>query len=1346
MAYDLTPILEAIETIVNKKVSDAQYTKILTGKIKSQIQDNIYEVAFDNNSILAKTTGNIQLEVNDTVKLLQINGAENVNENTFILGKSEDLARAGFDINVGELKNIVSIAGPATTTSLSWAQEVNIDFNSADINKIKKVLIDQQLCCLKAKFKLTDAFKQDHDNGHYGLKLIIQYKTTTNVIKTIEEELDVVDMVGEPYKFFNEVEQQKVFKLNLYDLLEINSITLIAYTKDFGKSTSDTILEISDINFATVQYKEKGNEYTVELDGGSTRVGFVSKTQQDINTYTLLAQVKKNGNNFVNKNLVYYWFKKNPTIKVGNDLYCSYGGEGWACLNKSYIQSILAVGSTLGSDEKRKIWEDGGNRLVISEADTLQYHNYYKCVVVYNNDIVISSIEKDVINLDKNEVNIYFTVEPNQKSFTSKEQAFKLTCYPTGKSYSWYYLNDQNNKFQLTGNTNVLNLTGNDVNIDNYNYVTIVCEVTDIGEFIGQAARVFNNNLIEQYQEKVEYCSSADGEVQNINESDWQDTIDNTWYDKSPGYIFVKTTDQNNFSEISCYWDYRDDIGASDGVHHINGKYAKQTTAFNNMTKGGKERGIWFNTNNELLINANFIKTGALDATLITTGALVVGDLFKANVKNPEVTIGGFTVSSNALCWPKNNKPNTENEYVYLGQEGLKLGNKFSIDQKGNISWSSSNSPVKQMYNTINAEKPVKDSSGNWIWNGWHEIEQPTDIYFIQSSDGGESWAGPYLIQGKDGKGVSDIETKFYASSTNNPIWENVLESDWKDNPDKTTYSSVNKYLFIRQTITYTDGTSTIQGPYINAVWGNPGSPATITRDEIIGLLSQYPGQDGIYNLDGLVGINATAIKTGALLIGDANNPLFKAGWDKNADDTVSEIVTIGGFKVNSDRLYSGENENSTYVALSSSENNGYRIWAGKENPSKAPFSVKANGAIYSTSGIIGGWTIGENQLSSKKGAASNTTEFIINANALPKISTSKTLYYQQTYGKVRIFYYNTAYSAPYYGLTESLCLYKSLNDQVSDFALLQTNCKFLCQLTLDTIYSIDFIDDNLSQYNFITINETMTNIICYKTDTNNIKVLLENIDNKSTFYVDGGGGLFASKGKFSNNLQCNNNFSLIIHPEELTNTTDISAIFSNAFFIKDFNEKTLLAIAHNSCFRNIDNIQYKEIFSKLTKGNINILKQDICLDKSEIYSNIYYTNNNIDYYIRNNFSGNSIGRYSGYVFGTWKFPKNIDDTYVKITQYGTTHKPNISNSTCSLDNVGSGFSVVYGGILTFATETGSTLDLSSTTASAIGGYQIDSDGITFYVDNKLGTQSNWQICEASFLIFGSYSSSGSSS
>ena len=821
MAYDLTPILEAIETIVNKKVSDAQYTKILTGKIKSQIQDNIYEVAFDNSSILAKTTGNIQLEINDTVKLLQINGAENVNENTFILGKSEDLARAGFDINVGELKNIVSIAGPATTTSLSWAQEININFSDSDINKIKKVLMDQQLCCLKAKFKLTDKFTQDHTNGHYGLKLIIQY-TNTAGSKTVEEKLDIVDMVGEPYKFFNEVEQQKVFKLKLYNLSEINSVNLIAYTKDFGKaSNDDIILEINDINFATVQYTEKGNKYTVELDGGSTRACFVSKTQQDINSYTLLAQVKKNDNNFVNKNLVYYWFKKNPSIKVGNDLYCSYGGEGWACLNKSYEQSIVAVGSTLKNAEKRKVWEDGGNKLIISEADTLQYHNYYKCVVVYNNDIVISSIEKDIINLDRNEINIYFNVVPNYNNFSSKENTFIVTINPTGENYiyNWYWLNENNVKTDIdisTDKKTEYTLQGSAVDIENNDYITLVCEInyknaeTGIEEFIGQASKVFYNNLTNQYQESVVYGATSTPAISEWEshepETGWRNSINEDWEAENENenaydYIFSKTTKSNKEEVIACYW------ARVDGKENYNGPFAKQITEFNNLTKGGAEQGIWFNTkeNNKLLINANYIKTGSLDATLITVGALKVGELFKADIENPNVTIGGFTVNKDSLIagvgedrvgistgdytfWSGSEDPSkapfrvTKSGEVSLTNvedfatnynitinktDGLKIGETkyFQVGADGVVNWTKENTPVKYLYSSgIPTENPPaeaysSDSYPDSIGSGsseakWHKVlDISKDRYYSMSASGqAGTFSLALSLQGKDGE------------------------------------------------------------------------------------------------------------------------------------------------------------------------------------------------------------------------------------------------------------------------------------------------------------------------------------------------------------------------------------------------------------------------------------------------------------------------------------------------------------------------------------------------------------------------------------------------------------------
>ena len=61
-------------------------------------------------------------------------------------------------------------------------------------------------------------------------------------------------------------------------------------------------------------------------------------------------------------------------------------------------------------------------------------------------------------------------------------------------------------------------------------------------------------------------------------------------------------------------------------------------------------------------------------------------------------------------------------------------------------------------------------------------------------------------------------------------------------------------------------------------------------------------------------------------------------------------------------RLYSGSGAN--YVALDSGTSGvNYPIWAGNETPSSAPFRVTRAGALTSTSGSIGGWTIGGSTL-----------------------------------------------------------------------------------------------------------------------------------------------------------------------------------------------------------------------------------------------------------------------------------------------------------------------------------------------------------------------------------------------
>lgn len=86
----------------------------------------------------------------------------------------------------------------------------------------------------------------------------------------------------------------------------------------------------------------------------------------------------------------------------------------------------------------------------------------------------------------------------------------------------------------------------------------------------------------------------------------------------------------------------------------------------------------------------------------------------------------------------------------------------------------------------------------------------------------------------------------------------------------------------------------------------------------------------------------------------------------KNDGTLKSTSGTVGGWTLGPNRLSSGSS--TGYVAIDSDTAGTYALWAGNETVASAPFSVTRAGALQATSGTIGGWTLGTNRLSSGSG------------------------------------------------------------------------------------------------------------------------------------------------------------------------------------------------------------------------------------------------------------------------------------------------------------------------------------------------------------------------------------------
>ena len=75
-----------------------------------------------------------------------------------------------------------------------------------------------------------------------------------------------------------------------------------------------------------------------------------------------------------------------------------------------------------------------------------------------------------------------------------------------------------------------------------------------------------------------------------------------------------------------------------------------------------------------------------------------------------------------------------------------------------------------------------------------------------------------------------------------------------------------------------------------------------------------------------------------------------------------SNSGSIGGYTIDDNTLIGGSGSNC--AGMSSKSGVQWAFWAGDETAGNAPFHVGHNGALYSTSGQIGGWNIGTNKLS----------------------------------------------------------------------------------------------------------------------------------------------------------------------------------------------------------------------------------------------------------------------------------------------------------------------------------------------------------------------------------------------
>lgn len=275
---------------------------------------------------------------------------------------------------------------------------------------------------------------------------------------------------------------------------------------------------------------------------------------------------------------------------------------------------------------------------------------------------------------------------------------------------------------------------------------------------------------------------------------------------------------------------------------------------------------------------------------------------------------------------------------------------------------------------------PTTTSTKRYLWN--YERIAYTNGTTVNTTP---AIIGMYAEDGTDGRGIQSVREQYGVSSQ-----QGVQPSSWQDT--MPTLSATNKYLWNRETTTYTDG-STDTRTHIIAVYGDKGdqgAPGTPGADG-------KPGQDGKDGLPGCIirraewaaGIewrNDEALTSGTRYIDvalvrddstatgyrafkclkthvstDATSPLLSGGtayWEEfglNATALFTSLIIAKNAHLTfmqGNRLVILNEDGSAAAGFVGSD---IPLWVGAEDADTAPFRVNKKGKLFSTDAYIEG-------------------------------------------------------------------------------------------------------------------------------------------------------------------------------------------------------------------------------------------------------------------------------------------------------------------------------------------------------------------------------------------------------
>lgn len=544
-------VLSAIDTLVDNKLSKLRYDKTIEVEITliADIDSGEYKVKYQGNTFSAFANNvETQYKIGEKVYVVVPEGdfsnkkiisakiskqslsqTQLTNLQNQIIETSPNLVSL-YNNGVIKIDEAGIVAGPEPQKEDKHDKWQKVLFSNDEAQKndaFTQYARNFDLIKIEAQFQTL--FTETHSKGNYGL-LVEFYTIDSETIATYK--LDIKDFNGQPYHFNNYTLQSNVIQIEKNYLTGIKQITLFqeGFDVDSGNTEEPNIF-VKDVKITFVERKDLSNvSYYLTIQAPNGNV-----ISDPTDTVNLKAYLAHQGKELSLDKAVCTWYERDLSIMVGTPQYAAAAGFGWRQLK--------------GNDQE----------ITLTKND-VAYEKKYKLVVVYNDDIVVTT-ETEVWNLISN---YNYSIEQDTNSSDIKLLLKNNSGYGDLQGI-WYisYLDGGYAQFSDNKKTNEVTL---EKEVFVYPSATIYCSVYDGESLIGTEEyniQIGNleQDLVVHFEGLNAFRYDANGDIA-IEEADqekfitpvltWKDGLGD-WYNIAWIAPDGERLDQNTFTSDKRY-------------------------------------------------------------------------------------------------------------------------------------------------------------------------------------------------------------------------------------------------------------------------------------------------------------------------------------------------------------------------------------------------------------------------------------------------------------------------------------------------------------------------------------------------------------------------------------------------------------------------------------------------------------------------------------------------------------------------------------------------------------------------------------------------------------------------